>query len=118
MNEIDAYLAELSDPARSTLEEVRHRILAVLPNAGQGLSYGVPAFSIGGKVVAGFAAAKRHLSYFPHSGSVITRLAADLEGYGTSKGTVRFPLDEPLPETLVERLIAARLEELGIAPGR
>jgi uncharacterized protein YdhG (YjbR/CyaY superfamily) len=114
VNEIDAYLAGLDDPARSTLEEVRRRILAVIPGAEEGLSYGVPAFRVGGKPVAGFAAATQHLSYFPHSGSVVAMLAGDLAGYGTSKGTVRFPLDEPLPACLVERLVGARLEELGI----
>lgn len=117
MNEIDAYLARLDDPARSSLEEVRRCILAVIPEAEQGLSYGVPAFSVGGKVVAGFAAAARHLSFFPHSGSVIEGLAGDLQGYGTSKGTVRFPPDEPLPAALVERLVSARLDELGFGRG-
>ena len=111
-HEVDGYLAGLDEPRRGTLEALRRTILAVIPEAEQGLSYGVPAFKIGGTPVAGFAAAKRHLSYFPHSGSVISELGDDLKGYDTSKGTLRFPIDVPLPEELVAKLIAARLRRL------
>ena len=67
---------------------------------------------MGGKAVAGFAAAKDHLSYLPHSGSVLGELADDLAGYHASKGSLRFAVDNPLPDDLVEKLIAARLAEL------
>ena len=62
--------------------------------------------------VAGYASFTRHCSYFPHSGAVLTELADDLEGYRWSKGTLQFPIDEPLPEPLVRRLVEARLAEL------
>jgi len=111
-DEIDAYLAELEEPKRRTLEELRRMIREVLPEGEEGLSYGVPAFKVGGKPVVGFAAAAKHLSYFPHSGQVITDLASDLVGYSTSKGGFRFNIGEVPPKELVEKLIAARLAEL------
>jgi uncharacterized protein YdhG (YjbR/CyaY superfamily) len=87
-NEVDAYLAALEEPKRSTLDPFRRTILEVIPSAEQGMSYGVPAFSLEGKVVAGFAAFKNHLSYLPHSGSVFPELEADLADYKTSKGAL------------------------------
>jgi uncharacterized protein YdhG (YjbR/CyaY superfamily) len=114
--EVDEYLAGLEEPKRTTLEELRRTILQVVPDAQQGISYGMPAFKVDGKVVAGFAAFKRHLSYFPHSGSVLPELAGELSGYTTTKGTLRFPVDEPLPMRLVESLIAVRQRQLGTPP--
>jgi hypothetical protein len=68
--EIDQYLDSLDEHKRSTLARLRQTILAALPEAEQGMSYGLPAFKVGGKTIAGFAAFKNHLSYLPHSGSV------------------------------------------------
>lgn len=113
-NEIDAYLAELDEPKRSTLEALRATILEVAPDAEQGLSYGVPAFKVGGKAIAGFAAHKAHLSYLPHSGEVVAELRDALAGYETSKGSVKLPVDAPPPREVVELLIAARRRELGL----
>ncbi|MCB2222539.1 MAG: DUF1801 domain-containing protein [Actinobacteria bacterium] len=112
-HEIDAYLAGLDEPKRSTLEALRSTLREVLPDAEEGLSYGVPAFRVDGVPIAGFAAFKAHLSYFPHSGAVVEELADDLGGYVTSKGALRFAVDEPLPRALVQRLVAARLRRLG-----
>ena len=67
--EIDAYLAGLDEPKRSTLEQLRRDILAVVPEAEQCISYNLPAFRVDGKVIAGFAAFTHHLSYLPHSSS-------------------------------------------------
>jgi uncharacterized protein YdhG (YjbR/CyaY superfamily) len=111
--EVDRYLAALDEPKRSTLQALRASILQVVPDAEQCTSYGMPAFRVDGKVVAGFAAFKRHLSYLPHSGSVFPALAGDVAGYETSKGALRFAVDTPLPQELVEKLVAARLRELG-----
>ncbi len=117
--EIDAYLAGLDEPRRATLEALRAAILAAIldagPEADQGLAYGAPAFRVQGKVVAGFAAFARHLSYLPHSGSVLADVGAATEGYRTSKGALQFPVDAPLPEELVRTLVHARLRELGMA---
>ncbi len=109
---IDDYLATLDEPKRSTLETLRATILARVPDAEPGLAYGVPAFKIGGKAVAGFAAYAHHLSYLPHSGAVLEGLRDELTGYQWSKGALKFPVDVPLPADLVARLLDARLREI------
>jgi uncharacterized protein YdhG (YjbR/CyaY superfamily) len=109
--EVDEYLAALEEPKRSTLRALRDMILDVAPEAEQCISYGMPAFRVQGKVIAGFAAFKNHLSYFPHSGSVIPQLPDDAGEYATSKGTLQFPVDTPLPKSLVEKLVAVRLQQ-------
>jgi uncharacterized protein YdhG (YjbR/CyaY superfamily) len=113
--EIDAYLAELDEPKRSTLEALRNSIMEVVPDAEQGLAYRMPAFKVHGKTVAGFAAFKDHLSYLPHSGSVLADLGDDVASFDTSKGSLKFAIDKPLPKRLVRKLITTRLRELGLA---
>jgi len=113
--EIDRYLAALDEPQRSTLDALRRSILEIVPNAEQCISYGVPAFKVQGKTVAGFAAFKNHLSYLPHSGTVLTTVGDDVAGYETSKGSLKFAIDTPLPKRLVKTLIDARMRELGLA---
>jgi len=110
-DDIDAYLAGLEEPKRSTLQQLRHTILEVIPKAEQGLSYRLPAFRLQGKVVAGFAAFKNHLSYLPHSGSVFPQLRKEVAPYRTSTGALQFPIDEPLPKPLVEELIRVRVAQ-------
>jgi uncharacterized protein YdhG (YjbR/CyaY superfamily) len=110
--EIDQYLEALDEPKRSTLARLRQTILDILPEAEQGISYSMPAFKIGGKTIAGFAAFKNHLSYLPHSGSVFPELQDELKGYVTSTGSLHFAVDEPLPAPLVEKLIAVRLRQV------
>ena len=109
--EVDAYLADVEEPKRSTLECLRRTILEVLPDAEQGISYGVPAFRVGGKGVAGFAAFTNHLSYLPHSGSVFPALRDELGPYRTSAGALQFPIDTPLPRPLVEHLVRVRVAQ-------
>jgi uncharacterized protein YdhG (YjbR/CyaY superfamily) len=108
---VDEYLQGLEEPKRGTLEALRRTILEVIPDAEQVISYRVPAFRVGGKTVAGFAAFKDHLSYLPFSGSVLGKLANELEGYEMTKSALHFPIDRPLPKSLVSRLIEMRLEE-------
>jgi uncharacterized protein YdhG (YjbR/CyaY superfamily) len=114
--EIDAYLDHLDEPKRSTLTQLRDDILAAIPHAEQGIAYGVPAFKIDGKVIAGFAAFTKHLSYLPHSGSVFPELAEELAGYSKSTGALRFAIDTPLPADLVNQLIAVRLRQAFDSP--
>ena len=109
--EIDDYLDRLDEPKRSTLSRLRRDVLAVVPDAEQGISYAVPGFKVAGKTIAGFAAFKNHLSYLPHSGSVFPELAEELAGFGKSSGALKFPVDQPLPPELVEKLIAVRLRQ-------
>ena len=109
--EIDEYLDSLDEPTRTALERLRATILELVPDAEQCISYGMPAFKVHGTVVAGFAAFKHHLSYLPHSGSVISELAAETEGYTKTKGSLHFAADEPLPKQLVKKLLEVRMAE-------
>ncbi|MGN6472620.1 MAG: iron chaperone [Mycobacteriales bacterium] len=112
-SEIDAYLADVEEPKRSTLEEVRRRILEVIPDAEQTISYKCPAFKVDGKVIAGFAAFTKHLSYLPHSGSVLGAVT-DAAKYGGTKSALHFGVDEPLPRELIKQLVEARLRQAGM----
>ena len=109
--EVDDYLASLAEPKRSTLEALRRTILELVPDAEECISYGAPAFRLRGKVVAGFAAYKNHLSYLPHSGSVFAEVGDDIAPYQTSSGALRFPIDAPLPRSLVEKLVTVRRKQ-------
>jgi uncharacterized protein YdhG (YjbR/CyaY superfamily) len=113
-NEIDRYLAGLDEPQRSTLEALRESIMGVVPEAEQCISYGTPAFKLQGRTVAGFAAFQNHLSYLPHSGSVLATLPDDVAPYETSKGSLKFAINKPLPKRLVKKLVRARMQELGL----
>jgi uncharacterized protein YdhG (YjbR/CyaY superfamily) len=115
--EVDAYLRALEEPKRSTLQALRRTILEIVPDAEQVISYRVPAFRLGGKTIAGFAAFKDHLSYLPFSGSVLGQLADDLDGYTMTKSALHFPVDRPLSKTLVKRLIRMRLAEINRRAG-
>jgi uncharacterized protein YdhG (YjbR/CyaY superfamily) len=109
--DVEAYLARVPEPARSTLEKVRATIRSVVPaEATEALSYGMPAFRYKGALV-GYAAFKNHCSFFPMNASLLDALADDLKGYRTSKGTLQFPLDKPLPVTLVKKMVKARVAE-------
>jgi uncharacterized protein YdhG (YjbR/CyaY superfamily) len=110
--ETDEYLCGLDEPKRQTLEVLRRTILEIVPEAEEVISYRVPAFRVRGKVVAGFAAFKDHLSYLPFSGSVLGQLGDELHGYTMTKSALHFPVDRPLPRPLVEKLIAVRLDEI------
>jgi uncharacterized protein YdhG (YjbR/CyaY superfamily) len=110
--DVDDYLAAVPEPQKSTLESLRATLVALLPEAEQGIAYGVPCFKVGGKGVAGFGFYRNHCTYFPMSGSVTAELADDLKQYVTAKGSIQFPTDEPLPDALVARLVEARQREI------
>jgi uncharacterized protein YdhG (YjbR/CyaY superfamily) len=113
--DIDEYLEAVEDPdQRRALGELRRQILTVVPDAEQCISYGMPAFRVGGKVVAGFAAFTKHLSYLPHSSAVLSELSDDLSSWTATKGSLHFTPEHPLPEEIVERLVAVRRAQLGI----
>ncbi len=113
--EVDDYLNAVDEPKRGTLLALRRTILKIVPEAEQVISYRVPAFRVQGKIVAGFAAFKDHLSYLPFSGSVLQELGDELRGYTMTKSALHFPVDRPLPTSLVKRLIAVRLDQIGQA---
>ena len=111
--EVDEFLGAVEQPSRSTLETLRRTILEIVPEAEQVISYGVPAFRVHGKTVAGFAAFKNHLSFLPFSGSVLGQLADELDGYTMTKSSLHFAVDRALPKALVKKLISVRLAEVG-----
>jgi uncharacterized protein YdhG (YjbR/CyaY superfamily) len=110
-DEVDRYLDSVEEPKRTTLAQLRQTILEIVPDAEQGISYGVPAFKVRGRTIAGFAAFKNHLSYLPHSGSVFAQMDEELAGYAKSSGALRFDPDRPLPKELVAKLISVRLSQ-------
>jgi uncharacterized protein YdhG (YjbR/CyaY superfamily) len=108
---IDEYLADVPEPARSTLNKVRAAIRsAAPPEATEAITYRIPAFKYKGSLVA-FAAFSNHCSFFPMSLAAMDAFKSELKGFHTSKGTIRFPIDKPLPAALVKKLVKARLAE-------
>lgn len=109
--DVDEYLAGVPEPARSTLTKVRAAIRsAVPPEATEAISYRIPTFRYKGALLA-FAAFSNHCSLFPMSLAVMEAFRKELKGYDTSKGTIHFPLDKPLPASLVKKLVKARIAE-------
>lgn len=107
---IDEYLAAVPEDARAVLEKLRTTIKAVAPDATETISYQVPTIKHHGSLV-GFAAFQEHLSFFLMSTSTMEAHAEELVAYDTSKGTIRFQVDKPLPAALVKKLVKARMKE-------
>jgi uncharacterized protein YdhG (YjbR/CyaY superfamily) len=107
---VEDYLAKVPEPARSTLNKVRAAIRSVVPTeTTEVISYGIPAFKHK-KVLVWYAAFSDHCSFFP-TGSIIERFKAELQKYRLSRGTIQFPIDQPLPAALVKKMVKARLAE-------
>jgi uncharacterized protein YdhG (YjbR/CyaY superfamily) len=110
---VDAYLGSVPDTMRGSLEKLRSQIRGEVPDAVETVSYGVPMFKLGGRPLVSFGAASKHLSLYVMSPAVVEAHAADLEGFKLGKGSVQFTPDRPIPETLVKKLVRARVAELG-----
>ena len=108
---IDEYLSRLTADKRRTLQAIREAVAAAAPGGEECISYQVPAFRFNGRVTAWFAAATNYCSFFPGAHPIVAHAAA-LARYETAKGTVRFPVDRPLPATLVKKLVRTRIAEL------
>ena len=108
---VDEYLARVPEPARGSLNKVRAAIRSVVPSeATEAIGYGIPMFKYQGLLV-GFAAFSKHCSVFPTSMAVMKTFKKELKAFQTSKGTIRFPLDEPPSAALLKKLVKARLAE-------
>ena len=106
---VDDYLAALPEDQRAALEKLRQTIRATAPEAAESISYGIPSFTYKGRPLIHIGAAKHHCAIY---GLVPDALEDELKPYDTSKGTIRFPADKPLPTTLVKKLVKTRMAEI------
>jgi uncharacterized protein YdhG (YjbR/CyaY superfamily) len=108
---IDEYLARVPEPARSTLNKVRAAIRSAAPaETTEAISYGIPTFKYKGPLVA-FGAFAKHCSLFPMGASVLNAFERELKDFRVSKGTLHFPVDKPMPATLVKKIVKARIAQ-------
>lgn len=107
---IDEYLAPLSSEKRAALEKLRRAVRSAAPRAEECISYQIPAFRLGGRLLVAFGAAANHCAFYPGSFPVETH-KDELKAYDTSKGTIRFRADSPLPAALVRKLVKTRIAE-------
>jgi len=108
---VEEYLAAVPEPAQGTLRKIRAMIRSAAPaEATESITYRMPVFRYKGALL-GFAAFPGHCGLYPMSLAVMAQFRDELKGYQTSKGTIRFPLDKPLPAALVKRLVKARVAE-------
>src|SRR3954453_14085288 len=109
--DVENYLARCPEPHRTTLEKLRAIIRSVVPKeTTEAISYGMPSFRYNGGLV-GYAAFKEHCSFFPMNGSLVDEFEDELKAYKTSKGTIQFPADKPLPTALVKKMVKARVAQ-------
>ena len=117
MKNIDEYLAGLPGDKRAALEKLRRAIRAAAPRAQECISYGIPAFRLDGRMLVAFGAAAKHCSFYPGAFPV-EAFRRELASYETSKGTVRFAADKPLPAALVRKIVKARIAQRSRARAR
>ena len=117
-NTFDAYLSALSDDKRATLEKLRKTIRSAVPNAEEYISYGLPAFRLDGRPLVALGASANHCAFYPMSASIVAAHKDELQEYDTSKGTIRFQTDKPLPAAVVRKLVKARIAENDARRGR
>ena len=114
--EIDLYLASFSGPGLETAIDLRAKLRKLMPEGEEGISYAMPVIKLEGKAIAGFAIAKAHVGYYPHSSLVLPQLKADLSGFKFSKGALQIPSGTLISDDLLKKLVQTRLELLGIEP--
>src|SRR3984893_18588732 len=108
---IDEYLAGVTADQRAALEKLRKTIRTVAPKAEECISYGLAAFRLNGRPLVAFGASANHCAFYPMSSSTVAAHRDEAKAYDTSKGTIRFPADKPLPVALVRKLVKARIAE-------
>ena len=106
---IKKHYTNAPSPHRETMLEMRKRILEIIPDAEEVISYGMPAFKVDGVVVAGLLSNKSHVGYYPFSGSILKLFPEELRKYKTTMSAVHVPVDQPLPKNLLNKLIRAKI---------
>jgi uncharacterized protein YdhG (YjbR/CyaY superfamily) len=109
---VDEYIASQPEALRPILERVRSTIRKAVPRADEVISYSMPAYKLHGRIVIYFAGWKEHCSLYPGNARVVEVFKDDLAPYEISKGTIRFPLSQPLPVKLIERIAKFRAKEV------
>lgn len=112
MSELSDYLADLPEPQRTAITAIYDRARELVPEAEDGVGYGMPALRYRGKTLLSVMNAKDHIGLYPFSPTALDTVRDELSGYSLAKGTVRFTPDKPLPPEIVDRLIAARAAEI------
>jgi uncharacterized protein YdhG (YjbR/CyaY superfamily) len=115
MTEVDDYLAALDPATSQSFARIRDLALEVVPEAEQGKRYGLAALTFRGKGLLGFLAAKQHLSVFPFSPAAVDAVRDHLQGSTFSKGTIRFSIEEPLPDEVIRTIVTVRRDEIASA---
>src|SRR6266850_6721030 len=115
---IDEYLAALSDDKRAVLERLRKTIRAAVPKAEECISYGLAAFRLDARPLVAFGATENHCAFYPMSATTVEAHKDELKAYETSKGSIRFQADKPLPVALVRKLVKARIAENVLRRGK
>lgn len=115
---IDDYISALSEPHQTVMQTLRQAIKGAAPEAVEVISYNMPAFKIYGKILVYFAAHTNHIGFYPAEAAVIGLFKDELVKYNTSKGTIQFPLDKPIPAGLVKKIVKMRTENIKIKKTR
>ncbi|MBM7503378.1 iron chaperone [Agromyces aurantiacus] len=118
MGEMTDYIAGIEEPDRSAMAEVQRAALALVPDAVEGVSYGMPALRYRERPLLAVMQAKGHIGLYPFSPAVVSAVSEALDGYSWSKGTIRFTAERPLPDGLVDRIVALRRDEIDAASDR
>lgn len=111
MNKVDEYLHCINEPAKTELERIRSYIKALVPDAEEVITYGMPGFKYKKNYLIAYAPFKDHMSIFP-GGEAVTTFATELAGYKTSKGTIQFTGEKPLPEDLLKKIVLQRKQDI------
>lgn len=110
-NDTESYIADQPPAVQKLLKDMRQAIRKAAPEATEKISYGMPSYHLHGRYLVYFGAFKNHVSLFPASSAATEAFKRDLSGYESSKGTVRFPLDNPLPLPLIRKIVMYRVKE-------